>query len=428
MFDLGIINGRVYLEGSFKKTNVYMKNGKIEYIGNEIRDCEQSFDCENSLVLPGLIDPHVHFSLKTDEFVSSDDFETGSKSGAFGGVTTYVDFLDPITHEDEFEKALRIRKEEAKNSCVDYSFHATIGDFKGNVRKLASLCRKNGISSVKVFTTYSESGRRSSYDVIEELLMMDVTVLAHAEEESMINSSWKEIKNYEKSRPVEAEIAAASKLGELAEKTKGKLYLVHISAGTTAMVMAKKYSKLLGNKIFMESCPHYFYLSSNIFNSKDGGLYLVNPPLRESKEIIKLRRNIKYIDSVGTDHCSYMIEDKMKYDTADKVPKGIGGIENSFVLMYNLFGSQIIPKFTKTPAEIFGLKNKGSIEVGKDGDIIVFNDTVSNNIKETHSKSDYNVYAGLKIKGKIIGTISKGKIVVDRDEFFGGEGNFVERG
>jgi len=428
MYDLGVINGRVFRNGRFSKLNVYTENGKIAYVGEEIQACEKTIDCENNMLLPGFIDPHVHFSLKVGEFVSADDFVTGSKTAAYGGITTFIDFLEPIVHEDELEKVLMARKEEAKDACVDYAFHATLGNFKGNTGKLVSLCRKHGISSIKVFTTYSESNRQCSYDVIEELMLKDITVVAHAEEDSLVDATWKDINNFEKSRSIQAESTAVLKLCEIAERTRGKLYIVHVTAGTTVMLVARKYAKLLGEKIFLESCPHYFYLSSNIFNSKEGGLFLLNPPLREGKEINKMRKSIKSIHSIGTDHCPYMIAEKMKYDTADRVPKGIGGIENSFILMYNLFGNEIIPKFTSVPAKIFGLETKGAIEVGNDADLVIFNELVSNNIKETHSRCDYNVYAGLKVKGKLLATIVGGDLIVNRDEFFDRKGRFIERG
>ena len=97
MYDLGIINGRVYTDLGFIYTNVYVSDGKIAALSNEIFPCKNIDDADGAKILPGLIDPHVHFSLTVGNNTSSDDFESGSINGLFGGITTYIDFLDPIT-------------------------------------------------------------------------------------------------------------------------------------------------------------------------------------------------------------------------------------------------------------------------------------------------------------------------------------------
>lgn len=441
MFDLGIINGRVYIDGKFVETNVYIKSGTIEKIDAGIFDCEKILDAEGKLVLPGFIDPHVHFSLDFGEFGSRDDFSSGSRAAAFGGVTTYLDFTKPIFSHDEAIEAIRERKKEAEKSCVDYSLHLTLGNFSGDVDELVNTCRKEGIGSIKVFTAYSESNRRCSYEVIEKILEKEILLMSHSEKDELVSPQWDEVATYEESRPVKAEMTSVEKLCSIMEGIelgmdsendgtkirKGRLYIVHVSSGSTVEMVRDDFGTFFNKDIFLESCPHYFTLSSDFYSREDGRLYLMAPPLRDREEVEKLKNNIDFLSTVGTDHCPFMKEEKLKYERADRVPKGIGGIEYSFSLMYTLFGEKIIPKFTSAPAEIFGLVKKGRIEEGFDGDIAVYDENISRAIDSGVSKCDYSVYENMKTRGKVVTTISRGRIIMDKGIFYGGRGKFLRR-
>lgn len=427
MFDLGIINGRVYIDGGFVDTNVYINEGTIKKIDKCTFECEKTVNAEGKLVLPGFIDPHVHFSLDLGEFSSRDDFESGSRTAAFGGVTTFLDFTRPVFSHEEALVAIRERKKEAEKSCVDYSFHLTLGNFSGDVENLVKTCREEGLGSIKVFTAYSESNRRCSYEIIEKILKNDILLMSHSEEDELVNPIWEEVATYEESRPVVAEMTSVEKLCRITEDRKGKLYIVHVSSGSTVEMVKDEFGPLLNKSIFLESCPHYFNLSSKFYCRNDGRIYLMAPPLRSREEVEKLKNNMDFISTIGTDHCPFMKEEKLKYERADKVPKGIGGIEHSFSLMYTLFGEKIIPKFTSSPAEIFGLGKKGRIGEGFDGDIVVYDENISRAIDSGASRCDYSVYEDMKVKGKVITTISRGKIIMDKGIFFGGRGKFFRR-
>jgi dihydropyrimidinase len=427
MFDLGIINGRVYIDGGFVDTNVYINEGTIKKIDRCTFECEKTVNAEGKLVLPGFIDPHVHFSLDLGEFSSRDDFESGSRTAAFGGVTTFLDFTRPVFSHEEALVAIMERKKEAEKSCVDYSFHLTLGNFSGDVENLVKTCGEEGLGSIKVFTAYSESNRRCSYEIIEKILENDILLMSHSEEDELVNPIWEEVATYEESRPVVAEMTSVEKLCRITEDRKGKLYIVHVSSGSTIEMVKDEFGPLLNKSIFLESCPHYFNLSSEIYCRKDGRLYLMAPPLRSREEVEKLKNNMDFISTIGTDHCPFMKEEKSKYERADKVPKGIGGIEHSFSLMYTLFGEKIIPKFTSSPAEIFGLGKKGRIGEGFDGDIVVYDENISRAIESGASRCDYSVYEDMKVKGKVITTISRGRIIMDKGIFFGGRGKFFRR-
>lgn len=427
MYDLKLLNGSCYVDDEFVKANIYINKGKIAKISNAVLPASNSYDCHDMLVIPGLIDPHVHLDLDLGEFKSVDDFESGTKAAAFGGITTIIDFLDPIFKNSDYDEVFKRRMNQASKSHLDYAFHCTLGNYKDSTLDLFELLKRDFITSIKVFTAYSESNRKCSYDVIEELLSSKLTVLSHSEEDGLVDNSYEDVKSYESSRPENSEITAVRKLSEIVKKTNGKLYIVHTSSGNTIKMLNENYSSLISSNIFIESCPQYFYLDNSRFKDEDGRKYLLAPPLRSKETVEVLKEYIDKIDTIATDHCPFMLEEKLRYLDANKIPKGIGGVEYSFVLMYEMFGDKIINKFTKTPARIFDLKNKGQLKVGYDADICIFDPNGSTIVTSGHSKSDYSVYENLRLKGKMISTISRGNFIVKNGDFVGGYGKYIRR-
>lgn len=427
MYDLSILNGKCYINKSYKNTNIYIKDGKIAEITNAVFPALDSYDCKGKIVFPGFIDPHVHLALNLGEFESVDNFYTGTKAAAYGGITTIIDFLDPINSNLDFQDMYYKRLSDAKDSNIDYSFHCTLGNYLDNPNDLYSELFECGITSIKVFTTYSESDRRCSYNVIKKLLNSKLTILAHSEEDALVEGMHEGVADYESSRPENSELIAVKKLADMVKQSKGKLYIVHVSSGHTLDLIKDDYFRLLNKNLFIESCPHYFYLDKELFKNDDGRKYLLAPPLRSKESVKLMKQHISFIDTLATDHCPFMLDDKYRYLKANKLPKGIGSIEYSFLLMYNLFGDEIIDKYTSAPASIFGLKNKGELKVGLDSDICIMDPDKMTKVNSGHSESDYSVYDGLELKGKIISTISRGKFIIRDNEFLGGKGLYVRR-
>jgi dihydropyrimidinase len=436
-YDLGLLNGKVYQNGDFVALDVYVKDQVIKEIvprGKEL-PCENIFRCTNKLIMPGFIDPHVHINLDIGEFQSADDYESASKAAAFGGITTFIDFLDPIFKVEEFNTMLQKKKDEAKKSYIDYAFHTTVGNFQDDVDKLVLVSRENGISSVKLFTTYSESNRRISYEKLREFLKnsntTDTLILVHAENDEMILNANVEdtLECYESSRPAASEIKEIEKLAGMVSELKGKLYIVHVTCGSSIELLKDKYKDLLGKNIFIESCPQYFHITKDVYERDEGSLYLLAPSLRSAEELSKLKQNISLINTIGTDHCPFTKEEKMRYKDASKIPKGLGGLEFSFSLMYHLFGNEIIDKFTVNPAKIHNLfPKKGIIQVDSDADFIIFDPVKIQVIEHGHSRSDYNPYEGWLTFGLIESTILRGEFIVKDRKLVGSmRGQFINR-
>jgi dihydropyrimidinase len=423
MYDLRLINAKAYIDGAFQKTNIYIDQqlGQIKKISDERYDAKKTIDCTDQLVLPGFIDPHVHFQLSVGEFTSRDDFVNGSKIAALGGVTTFIDFLDPIAYTDDLTKALIKRTNEAKGSYVDYSFHITLGNFKGDINQLIDRAIAEALPTIKIFTTYSESDRRCDDETIKMLINaiadQPLMLLVHAEAEALLEKPWL-LEDYERSRPTVAEITAIESIIKLLKNYESKVYIVHTTSGKTIHTLQEKVEGLLNKKLFFESCPQYFYLSKDKYQQDNGNLYLMAPPLRSIEEQKLLRENIDKIFSIGTDHCSFTKADKNKYVEVSKIPKGVGSIEYSFALMYHLFGNEIIDKFTVNPAKVFGLyPNKGAIQEGTDADLVIFDPNYTFVVDQGHSKADYSPYEGIQLQGKVKTTLLKGDVIVNQFEF-----------
>ncbi|WP_129409197.1 dihydroorotase [Marinitoga lauensis] len=435
MFDLGILNGAVYISGKFLKANVYIKSGKICDISRSRLEAKKYYDISGKYLLPGFIDPHVHFHLDLGNYISADDFYSGSISAAYGGITSYIDFLDPVRTAEELERAFEDRLNLAKSSLTDYAFHATIANPTDEPEKILKKARQLGLSSIKLFTTYSSSNRRTYDGYIAELLEKSkhygIVISVHAENDEIIKKYENEeikVKDHSKYRPTITELSEVIKLAEMAEYYNAQLYIVHLTSGKTLDELKKKFNHILGKNLVIESCPHYFYFTEDIYNTEKGYLYTMTPPLRSKKEKELLIENINYINTIGTDHCPFNVEEKKK-DIVNGMPMGIGGVEFSFVLMYSMFGKKIIDKFTKNVAKYYGLKNKGEILPTYDADLVVFDPEKEWIIKEHHSKSDYIPYKDFRVKGKIISTISRGKFIV-KDGVLNKrvKGSYIKRG
>ena len=432
MLDLFIKNGFVYINGHFVKANVGIAEGYISYIGNKVYQAKETYDASRRKILPGIIDPHVHFDLYCGTISSRDDFYYGSKSAAYGGVTTIVDFLDPSRNAEELKQTFEDRKEKAKRCNVDYHFHACIREPNGNLEEYVLTMKKLGINTVKLFTTYSETHRRTYDKDIKKLLRLskkyNFLVLAHIENDEMINRD--ETLTYEKlsyARPTEAETTEALKLCKFAKQTGGYLYMVHCSSGNTLKEICKKYYDYLGYNSFIESCPQYFVFSNKVLKGKQGYLYTFAPPLRSDEERKELIKNIEYVNTIGTDHCSFNIEDKESHKLIKGMPLGVGGIETSFVIMYKMFGDQIIDKMTKNVAKIEGFVGKGEIKVGKIADLFILSGA-NQLIGKPHGAVDYSIYEHIKVNTTVESTIVRGKFVLKKGKFIENQGQMVNVG
>ena len=430
MYDLVIKNGRCYINNTWTNDAIYIKDGRIALITPSDFPARESFDAKGQKVLPGLIDPHVHFDLDLGFIRSRDDFNYGSQAAIYGGMTCYIDFLAPTRNEIELEEAFNQRILEARKSQIDYHFHATIAQPNGDLSRYVMKMKQLGMHTLKLFTTYSDSNRNTKDEHIIELLKLskehNILLMAHIEDDTQIvikdEYTYRDLAN---SRPSSAELKEALKLAGYVRKYGGYLYMVHLSSGRTLEALRNYYPDIINRQLFIESCPQYFLFDSRKLMQDDGYKYTCAPPLRSSEEVKLLHKYKQSIDTIGTDHCAFNIADK-RTPRLKGMPLGIGGIEHSFAVMYPIYGDQLINKMSLRVAQLMGLERKGQIKVGYDADLAIFKDDPKFEISEYHGAVDYSLYQGISAAGSFDTVISKGRFVLKNGTFIGGQGQYIK--
>lgn len=421
MYDLAIINGKVWIDEAFHRLNIYVLGGKIACLSASRFEASEIINATNEYVIPGIIDPHVHFALGSGEKQSKDDFQSGSIAAAFGGVTTIIDFLDPSRNVEELNQNYLKRCEEAKDCAIDYQFHATMREPNQSLEDFVFRMEQLHLKSLKIFTTYSDSHRRTDDDAIKTLLKLTTyhpfILIGHVENDQLIdlNPDYP-FQLLPLSRPVIAETQEAMKIAEFVKETGGTFYMVHLTSGETIEKIKSKYPDLINQKFLIESCPHYFTFTEEALSKSDGYLYTMAPPLRTNNDQLKLKNNIDFVNTIGTDHCSYDISLKHK-TLLNQMPLGIGGIEHSFSIMHSMFGDKIIDKMTKNVASIYQLPTKGLIKTGMDADFCFYEIKPPFTIRESHSAADNDIYLGMRVTTKVVRTVLRGKIIVQNSRF-----------
>ncbi len=448
-----------------------VEGGTISAIGTGLAG-RREVQAGGKWLLPGFLDVHTHMSLPFAGAVSADDFFTGSRAGAFGGITTFIDFTAQHPGEGLREGFERRLTEARGRAAVDFSFHACIG--REIDRPLADLAWavETGLTSLKVFMAYSRVGLMQDdaglYKVMEACRKAGVLVTVHAENGVLIDlltdrllagtageparedpvrgrgdglpPSSLGIGALPLTRPVYTEVEAVSRLGHLARATGAATYVVHLSSGdgATALATARRH----GAPLLGETCPQYLYLSDAAFGGERGHDFGCCPPIRAAGQAAGLWAALHAGDLqvVATDHCPFRRADKDRWEgNITRLPMGLPGIETlgPLTLWGGLNGhiplDIAIRALTAHPARLFGLyPRKGSLQPGADADLVLFDPDRSTELKAAtfHMGSDYSPYEGLRGTGWPVMTVSRGEIIVDNGLWMGeaGRGRFLARG
>lgn len=419
-------------------TNLLVTNNTISAIGNDIpANADITIDATGMIVMPGGIDPHVHLHLPTPAGYSSDDFSSGSIAAIMGGTTTIIDFVTPTLGQSLID-ALKARIDEATGSLTDYTFHVSPVEWNKETSKEIEQCIEMGFPSFKVYMAYKDSvgiDDNTLYHVMHTVSKNGGLVTAHCEmgddidvlRDFYASQGLTTPKYHMLSRPSRYEALAVKRAIDLADQTQCPLYVVHVSSAESIkhIVQAQK----SGQPLYAETCPQYLLLDESLYDNEltDALKYVISPPLRTENDREALWNAITNgtIQTVGTDHCPFNLEQKMAgKDDFRKVPNGAGGIEHRLALLFT-FGvqanritlSKLVDIFSTQPAKIFGLyPHKGELAVGSDADIVIWNPKTSHPIsaKNHHSKADISIYEGFKVFGQPEYVIKNGVIAVEK--------------
>lgn len=448
-----IKNGTIVTSTDTFDGDLLIEDDKISGIAEKITwQADEEIDAAGKMVIPGGIDVHTHFQLPVKGTVSADGFESGSKAGACGGITTFIDFAHMTAGQSPHE-ALRLRKDEAKDEVyIDYGLHLGISGFSNDVLKEVPKLIENGVPSFKLYMIYAKEGWMSDdgamYAMLEAVRDNGGIILVHAENpfvidfmtERLIEEGRVEVPWHAESRPNFVEAEAIQRALYLTEVTRSRVYVVHMTTREGARMVAEAKSR--GVMAFSETCPQYLVKTDELYSHKDGYLYLTCPPLRKMEDQQALWKALANgtIQVVSTDHCTFTREQKeVGKDNFTKLPGGLPGIETLLPMVYSegvlkerIGLNQWVDCISTTPAKLFGLyPQKGTLAPGSDADVVVFDpemkvDCVPENF---HYKVDYTPYKEMVIKGWPSVTISRGKVIYREGRFMGekGWGQYIPR-
>ena len=416
-------NGRVFAPGELKTIDLWIKDGKVAALGGPHR-ADEKIDARGMIVLPGAIDAHVHF--RDPGYTYKENWESGSLSAAAGGVTTVIDQpnTDPRTLDAQ---ALQLKLEIAgRHSVVDFCLN-------GGPGKIEDLLRL-GASAIGEIFAYEHSDP-DLQRILEETARLKALATLHAEDGSILRERADALRDrsdpevHSLARPAEAETMALEK----ALAAPGRLHVCHLS--TEGGLKIVKDARSSGKKVSCEVAPHH--LLFDVRDYREQGTFLkINPPLRREKDCHALWEGLMRgeIDLLASDHAPHLPEEKkaLIWDA----PPGVPGVETMLPLMLMavrrnmLTLERLVDAVSARPAEIFGLAGKGSLEIGKDADLVLINPRSITKIKadRLHSQADWTPYE----KREAIfpqTTVLRGEVVYDGDlEAKPGYGRFLPKG
>ena len=454
-----IKNGRVITAVDDYKGDIFIENEQICLIGKNLDvKADRVIDAQDKYVIPGGIDPHTHLDMPFAGTVSADDFETGTRAAAHGGTTTLIDFAIQTKGRSTLEALETWHKKAEGKTAIDYGFHMIITDLEDDrvpeMRKLAD----EGVTSYKLFMAYPGVLYADDATLFRAMRKAgeDGTVICmHAENgiviDEIVKSALAEGKTGPKwhalTRPTRMEAEGVHRSIAIAEVADVPVYIVHLSSADALeqVVLARD----RGAHVFAETCPQYLFLDHSYYEQEgfEGAKYVMTPPLREKWNQKELWRGLQMGDlmSISTDHCPFCFKEQKEMGINDfsKIPNGGPGVENRMSLVFNggvVEGRISLNRFVEltstASAKMFGLfPKKGTIAVGSDADIVIFNPdrketiSVSNSVMH-HMNVDYNAYEGFEVTGVSETVISRGKIIVENCEYLGkkGDGQFLKRG
>jgi dihydropyrimidinase len=450
--ELLIKNGTIVTANESFTGDIAVKNGKIACIGSDLDiKAAKVVDASGMLVLPGAIDAHTHLAMPFGGTVSADSYLSGTRAAACGGVTTVFDY--PMQRKGKgILETIKDRKSMCDpEACVDYAFHCIITDLNGgSLLDEFQAAADYGITSFKCFLVYKKEGMMVDDATLIKVLLKAKEVGAitniHAENPDVIDMNIEKFLKEGKtspwyhylSRPEFVEAEADKRAVHWAKSVDAPLYIVHMAdkEGLEAALAAKRE----GFDIFVETCPQYLEFTSEVYKREDGRNFVCSPPMKGEESQAALWRAVASgeIDTVATDHCPFMSYEKdWGRDDFTKIPNGCAGIENLYPYMLSAANegkisfSRAVALCSTNPARIFGCTTKGSLTVGKDADIVIYdpNKDFTISVSNMHSDYDHTIWEGKKLHGYPIQTYVRGRLVYDKGEFVGqpGYGEFVKR-
>lgn len=437
------------------QADILVEDGKISTIGKNIPTDGnlQVIDASGKYVLPGMIDEHTHIESPFGGTVTA-PWKTESVAAAVGGTTTVIDFALQ-SHGKSLSEGIETWKKRAKGqSAIDYSFHIGVADLRPEIIEEIPSIVEQGIPTLKLFMAYKNDlmiDDSTLYQTLETAKSVGALVMVHAENGDVIDLLQK--KCIEKgqtepyyhavSRPIEVETEATNRAIAIAEIVGAPLFIVHVSGEEPAQKIRE--AKAKGLPIYAETCPHYLFLTVDKLKEPDfeGAKYVCSPPLREAKHLEALWNALQdgTLQAIGSDHCAFNFKGQKELGVGDfrKIPNGGNGLEHRLTLLYTygvktgrISFNKLVDLLATTPAKVNGLfPKKGTLVVGSDADIVIFDPKLKRTISQTTSYQglDYDMFEGFELSGAPTDVFLRGSQIVKEGKYAGqlGYGQFMYR-
>ena len=451
-----IKNGTIVNADQSFSADVLCADGKIQEIGSNISapNGAEVIDAAGQFVMPGGIDPHTHMQLPFMGTVASEDFYTGTAAGLAGGTTMIIDFVIPSPQTSILE-AYHQWREWAEKSVADYSFHVAITWWDETVHAdMKTLVEKHGVNSFKHFMAYKGAIMAPDEILVNSFnrsLELGAMPTVHAENGEMVAQLQKKIfdmgitgpEGHPLSRPPEVEAEAANRAISIANVYGVPLYIVHVSTKQSLEAITR--ARNSGQKVFGEVLAGHLLVDESVYldkNFESAAAHVMSPPFRAKEHQEALWKGLLSgnLQTTATDHCCFCADQKAAgKDDFRITPNGTAGVENRMEVLWHhgvntgLFNMNEFVKLTSTnAAQIFNIyPRKGSISVGADADIVVWDPEKTKKIsaKTHHQNIDLNIFEGMEVKGCASHTISAAKVVYANGELKveRGAGRYVDR-
>jgi len=453
-----IRGGRIITAADDYVADIYVEDERISLIGESLDiQADRVIEADGKYVLPGGVDVHTHMDTYFGGTTTADNHYEGTVSGAFGGTTTIVDFVIQ-TPGESFAAALdgAHEKLERNKPVIDVGFHLAVTDLKngGSLDDLARL-PDEGITSYKLFMAYKGTPVYVDDETLFKTMQVAAAngsmVMVHAENADVIDVLVKEAlaagntapKYHSLTRPPETEGEATNRAIQLAHIAGCPLYVVHVSCIDAIQPIER--AREQGWEITGETCTQYLRVDYSFLDQPgfEGAKYVYTPPPRESQHVEAVWEALRTdaLSVVSTDHApfNFVGQKDIGRDDFSKIPNGPPGIEERLKILHE-FGvragrfdlNRLVQLYATTPAKLFGLyPKKGTVAVGSDADLVVFDPEKKHTISvETHhSTCDYNLFEGTEVTGMPEVVMVRGTVIVDGDELVAptGHGKFIKR-